>query len=251
MAVLAGKVAIVTGGGRGVGRGIALALAAEGARVALCARNFNRLQNVAAEIRERGGVADVYVLDIQDRALATKVVDEVASTSGSIDILVNNAYRGRNGLLNEISDEDFLLSLDAGIVGTFRMMRLCYPHLKKAKGSIINLSAGASRDPEPGLGAYAAAKAGLNLLSQTAAIEWAKDGIRVNMISPLAWTEAVHSWVKANPDKVGSMTKGVMLERLGDPEKDIGRAAVYLSSPDASFITSMTMCVDGGQTCLR
>ena len=250
-AVLAGDVAVVTGAGQGIGRGIALALAAAGARVAVVGRTSSTITAVAAEIVARGGRAEPFVCDVTDGTAVDELVSAVVETLGGIDVLVNNAMAPAHGLLLDVDEATYRGAMESGPTATWRMMRACHPHLA-GHGRIVNLgsAAGIRWDPS-GSGAYAAAKEAVRVLTRTAACEWARDGIRVNAILPLANSETMEEWFRLEPDAAAGYLATVPLGRLGDPETDIGPAVLFLCSDASRYITGHTLAVDGGQALVR
>lgn len=249
MGVLEGDVALVTGAGQGIGRGIALALAAEGARVAVVGRTLSKVVDTADEIVRRGGDAVALHCDVTDPEQIDTVVADVVAKFGSLSILVNNAQTAAHGTLLTVAEEDYLGSMDSGPLATLRMMRAAHPHLK-GNGSIVNLGSSMKWDPT-GTGAYAAAKEAVKVLTRTAACEWGADGIRVNAILPLASSPLMDEWAELNPEAYEEYLRTVPLGRLGDAETDIGPAAVFLCSPASRYITGQSIPVDGGQAFLR
>jgi NAD(P)-dependent dehydrogenase (short-subunit alcohol dehydrogenase family) len=248
---LQGKAAIVTGSGQGVGRGIALALAHEGAAVALMGRTGAKVERVAAEITDRGGVAlpiegDVTRPDDIDATLAATI-----ETFGQLDILVNNAQHIHRGPLLETSDNDARASWESGPLATLRFMQAAHPHLKGG-GVIINLGSRAGVRPDPlGFGIYAAAKEAIRALSRTAAVEWGADGIRVVVILPFATSPELERMQREDPEAYARTRDASLLGRVGDPETDIGRAVAFLAGPDGKFITGTTIALDGGKSFVR
>lgn len=251
MAILGNKVAVVTGGGQGVGAGIALALAAEGAVVAVLGRTLATLEATCAEIHHRGGEAQAFVCDVTQADDIDAAVMEIVDEFGSIDILVNNAQIVPLGRLLEINDEEYQEGMDSGPLATLRFMKACYPFLR-GDGSIVNLASSAAiRSDSAGFGAYAAAKEAIRALSRAAACEWGEDNVRVNCIMPLAMSPAMNRWVESGSDDVEAFLSTVPLGRVGDCEEDVGRVVVFLCGPDASYITGHTLPIDGGQAFLR
>tara|TARA_R110001583_G_scaffold91283_1_gene233338 strand:+ start:416 stop:1171 length:756 start_codon:yes stop_codon:yes gene_type:complete len=251
MAILDNKVAVVTGGGQGVGAGIALALAAEGAVVAVLGRTLATLEATCAEIHHRGGEAQAFVCDVTQADDIDAAVMEIVDEFGSIDILVNNAQIVPLGRLLEINDEEYQEGMDSGPLATLRFMKACYPFLR-GDGSIVNLASSAAiRSDSAGFGAYAAAKEAIRALSRAAACEWGEDNVRVNCIMPLAMSPAMNRWVESGSDDVEAFLSTVPLGRVGDCEEDVGRVVVFLCGPDASYITGHTLPIDGGQAFLR
>jgi NAD(P)-dependent dehydrogenase (short-subunit alcohol dehydrogenase family) len=248
---LEGKRALVTGAGQGVGRGIALSLAAQGATIALLGRTEGTLRAVQKEIADLGGSATVLVADVTRADDITRAVQQTVDELGGLDIVVNNAQIPAPGSMLSVTDDEFTACWESGPLATFRMMRACRPHL--GEGSvIINLGSGTSVNPMPtGRGVYAAAKAAIQTLSRVAATEWGPDGIRVLTVLPAASSPAAQQWAAANPDEYARSVQGIPLRRLGDPVTDIGGVVAFLCSPAAGFITATTIALDGGQAYLR
>ena len=248
---LDGKRAIVTGGGQGIGRGIALALAREGAAVALVGRTGPKLRAVAAEIEKPGGTALPIVADVTRPADIQRCVTHTVSELGGIDILVNNAQIPALGPILDVSDEVFSACWESGPLATFRLMRACHPYLRPGS-VIINLGSSATVNPQPaGRGVYAAAKAATQTLNRVAAAEWGPDGIRVIAILPAATSPSAEAWRQANPAEYERSMSSIPLRRLGDPQQEIGPAVAFLCGPAASYITGTTIALDGGQAYLR
>jgi NAD(P)-dependent dehydrogenase (short-subunit alcohol dehydrogenase family) len=251
MGVLDGKTAIVTGAGQGVGKGVALALASEGAQLVVTGRSEDKLIKVTEEIAGRGSVALPVVCDGKDGDQVRNVVDKTIDRFGTIDILVNNAQQTILGPMLELSEDDYEDSWLSGPFAALRFMRACHPYLAEGGGAIINLGSAASLDVTPGFSAYAAVKDAMRSLSRGAAVEWGKDGIRVNIVLPLAMTEAMVLWGEKDPEGYERVRSGIPLGRFGDSEADIGRAVVFLAGPDGRYITGISMLIDGGQAFLR
>ncbi|WP_137723374.1 SDR family NAD(P)-dependent oxidoreductase [Prescottella subtropica] len=251
MGVLDGDVALVTGAGRGIGRGIALALAAEGARVAVVGRTLSTVAETAREIDRRGGNAVALRCDVTDARQIDETVSAVVETYGGLSILVNNAQIPAHGRLLDADESAYRDGMDSGPLAAWRLMRACHPHLS-GRGSIVNMGSAAGMRSDPsGSGLYAAAKEAVRVLTRTAACEWGGDGIRVNAILPLASSPAMDEWAELDPQAHDEYLRGVPLGRLGDPETDIGPAVVFLCSPAARYITGHALPVDGGQAHLR
>jgi NAD(P)-dependent dehydrogenase (short-subunit alcohol dehydrogenase family) len=248
--VLEGKVALVTGAGQGVGRGIALAMASEGARLVVTGRVEEKLLGVTKEIAERGSSAVPLVCDGKVGQQITDTVQAAVDQCGTIDILVNNAQQTILGSILDLSDEQYEDSWLSGPMAALRFMKACYPHLKGG-GVVLNLGSASALDPTPGFSAYGSVKNAMLSVTRYAAIEWGADQIRVNALLPLAMSEAMVGWAKADPEGYERVSSGVPLGRIGDCEADIGRAAVFLCGPDSAYITGTTLMVDGGQTWLR
>ncbi len=250
MHTLDGKVALVTGGGQGIGQGICVALASEGAAVAAVGRTESTLRATCKDIEGRGGTATPIVCDVADDDQVAAAVSAAVSEFGTVDILVNNAHDISFGPLLALDAAALDSSWSSGLLGTLSMMRACHPHLTGG-GAIVNLGSGAVHAPTAGVGGYAAVKAAITALSRTAALEFADDGIRVNTIVPFALTPSVQAVFDANPDHRDAAVASVPLGRIGDPLADIGRAVAFLCGPDAGYITGTVLTIDGGETYLR
>lgn len=248
---LMGQVALVTGGGQGVGRGVSLALAAEGAHVAVAGRTPSKCASVVAEIEQRGGTAAAFPIDVTDRADVDRCVAEVRATLGPVQILVNGAQVTNFSSIRKITEAALEEQWQSGPVGTLRCMQACFDDLRATKGSVVNFGSGAGLSAQPAMGAYAAVKEALRTLSRTAAVEWGRYGIRVNTVLPLAQTPGLDVWAGDLPDAGGEVIERIPLRRMGDPETDIGRAVVFLVSSDAAYVTGTTLPVDGGHDYLR
>ncbi|WP_182525479.1 SDR family NAD(P)-dependent oxidoreductase [Nocardioides dongkuii] len=246
---LAGRVALVTGAGQGVGQGIALALAGAGVSVAVLGRTAATLEETCRQLRERGVEAEAFVCDVAETDAVPGVVDAVAARFGRLDILVNNAWAGAHGPLLELSERAFQKGFRTGPFAAFAFMKAAHPHLKATgDGSIINLVTSAMvRWDSSTYGAYAAAKVALKSLTRTAAVEWARDGIRVNAIAPHALSPGLQWWTETNPEEAAEFVASIPMGRLGDCEEDIGRAVVALVGPDLRYLTGATVPLDGGQ----
>lgn len=243
-----GEVALVTGAGSGVGRGIALALAAEGMTVAVVGRTGPKLTTTCELIRARGGRAEPFQLDVADTAAVPELVEGVADSFGGIDVLVNNAYAGAYGPLLSMSDEEFQRGFRTAPFAAFAFMKACHPYLADRRGSIINVVSSAMvRWDTSTYGAYAAAKQALRSLTRTAASEWGRDGIRVNAIAPHALSPGLQGWTERNPDEAAAFVESIPLGRIGECEQDIGRAVVSLVGPDLRYLTGAVVPLDGGQ----
>jgi len=251
MGLLEGKVALVTGAGQGVGQGIAFALAGEGARIAAAGRTLSKVEDSCAEIRRRGGIAESFRCDVAVKADVDACVAQVVKRFGAVNILVNNAQQVPLGRILDVSDEAFQQGFDSGPLATLRFMRACYPYLK-GDGVVVNLGTSAALRWDPiGCGGYAAVKEAIRSLTRAAACEWGADGIRVNCILPLANSPGLKGWIAGNREEAAAFFQPIPMRRIGDCERDIGRAVVFLCGPDSGYITGHSLPVDGGQAFLR
>jgi len=252
MGKLDGKVAIVTGAGQGIGRGVALALAKEGVPVVVADIREAACQTTANEIKAIGARALPVTCDVSRRDQVKAVVAAAVKEFGTVDILVNVAQAMRNDVpFQDTTDEDMQLALGTGLMGTFYFMQECFPYMKDHGGKIINFASAAGLEGHNNWTAYAAAKEGIRALTRVACHEWGKFKINVNVVCPMAGSPHLIEWGKANPGMLDLIVAMIPLHRMGDCEKDIGRAVVFLASPDSDYITGQTLMVDGGQAMLR
>lgn len=242
------NVTIITGGGKGIGYGLAQAFAEAGSNLVITGRTLSRLESARQRLEAEYGVKVLpIVADGADEAAIKDVVAQTIATFGKINTLVNNAQVSKSGLpLIEHTKEDLDLSIHSGLYAAFFYMRECHPYLKESKGSVINFASGAGLFGKLGQSSYAAAKEGIRGLSRVAAAEWGPDGIRVNVICPLAMTESLMEWKENYPDLFAKTIQGIPLGRFADPKDDIGRVAVFLASEDAHYITGETITLQGG-----
>ncbi|YCN57392.1 SDR family NAD(P)-dependent oxidoreductase [Rhodococcus erythropolis] len=250
MGKLEGKVALITGAGQGIGQGIALALAKEGAVIAVAGRTESKLHTTCGLLADIGARGEAVVCDVSKKDDITAAVDRTVELFGGIDILVNNANDCKPGPLLSVLDEDFERSFATGPLATLRMMQASYPHMNsRGGGVIINMvTSAAVRWDASNYGAYGSIKEGMRSLTRAAACEWGKDNIRVLNVAPHAKTPALQWWMDKNPEVAAAFVAGIPLGRVGDPETDIGRAVVFLVSEDAGYLTGATIPLDGGQS---
>lgn len=243
--LLDGKTALVTGASRGIGRAIALRLAAEGARVAInYAGNVKAAEEVKAAIEAAGGTAILCRADVADSAAVEAMVADVAKEFGAIDILVNNAGITRDTLLMRMKDEDFAKVLDTNLKGVFYCTKaVAKLMMKKRAGRIINMASVVGLVGNAGQTNYAAAKAGVIGFSKSAAKELASRGITVNAVAPgFIGTDMTADLPESVKEKALS---DIPLGRAGQPE-DVANAVLFLASEQASYITGQVVHVDGG-----
>ena len=250
MSELKGKTALVTGGGQGVGQGIALALASKGANVAVAGRTLEKLETTCDLIRARGVDALGVECNVKDGESLAACVDQVVQTFGGLNILVNNAQEVPLGTLEQVSDEAFEAGWQSGPQATMRLMKLCYPHLK-GDGSIINLgSAAAKRWDMSAYGAYAAVKEAIRALSRAAACEWGLDNIRTNVILPHAKSPGMNWWIENHPEEAEEFFSQIPMRRVGECEEDIGAFVAMLCTDACRYVNGQSIALDGGQALL-
>ncbi len=245
-----GKTIIITGGGKGggIGYGVATAFAKEGANLALTGRSLGKLEDAKEELERLYGVRVLPVLaDGGEEEQVKAAVAQIAETFGRIDALINNAQNSASGIpLVEHTLEDFNKAIYSGLYAAFFYMKHTYPYLKETKGSVVNFASGAGLFGKPGQSSYAAAKEGIRGMSRVAATEWGPDGINVNIICPLVMSQALMNWKAQYPEIYERTIQGIPAGRFGNPEKDIGRTAVFLCSEDAKYISGETITMQGG-----
>ncbi|MBM3512198.1 MAG: SDR family oxidoreductase [Alphaproteobacteria bacterium] len=249
MGDLTGKVALITGGGQGVGLGIALSRAAAGAKVAVFGRTAVKLDATCVAIVEHGGEAIALTGNVKDPEDIIAAVAAVQKRFGGIDILVNNAQEVPLGKLLDVGDEAFVAGFESGPLATLRLMKLVHPIMAaRGGGAIINLASSAGvRWDMTGYGAYDAVKQAIRTLTRAAAAEWGRDGIRVLAIAPHAESPGLEGWIARNPDEAKAFFRTIPPGRVGRLKEDIGRAVVSLCSSDMGYLTGATIPLDGGQ----
>lgn len=247
MKPLEGKAAIVTGAGRGVAKGVATAFVKAGAKVLIVDRDAATGTATEAELRALGGDVLFRQVDLADRAALPGIVDAAIAAFGKLDILVNAAQASQQLLFKDTTVEAMNFAFNTGFWPTFLLMQAAYPHLVASKGNVVNFASGAGIQGQPTQTSYGAAKEAIRAISKVASNEWGADGIRVNVVCPIANSPGVEQWKEAFPDAYAHMVNGIPLRRVGDCEKDIGEAVVFLASDSARYITGHTLMVDGGQ----
>ncbi|WP_019673668.1 SDR family NAD(P)-dependent oxidoreductase [Psychrobacter lutiphocae] len=241
-------VIIVTGGAAGIGGAITTVLTQRGASV------------IAVDIDDTAGQQKVdtnpeHIVfvkgDISKPSVAQQAVEMAVSRFGKLTGVVNNAHASKQKPLMQLTEEDWALSMDTGLKGTLNFMKAAYPELKKTKGAIVNFGSGAALNGQKNQASYAAAKEAIRGLSRVAANEWAEDGIRVNIVCPLALTEGVKKWKEAFPEQYQEIADKHPMHRFGDPQKDIAPIVAFLLSEDSQYMTGQTLMADGGDIKLR
>lgn len=249
-AELDGRIALVTGASSGIGRAIALKLAALGARVALTGRRVAPLEAVADEVRAAGGQAQAIAGDVRDEVHADAAVEETVRAFGGLDILVNNAGVIGAGPVEALATEEWERVLGTDLTGAFFFARAAIPCLKRRPGaSIVNISSVTGRRPYANLAAYCVAKAGLDMLTECLALELAPHGIRVNAINPGVVVTNLHKASDTVSDYDAFLKRSEQTHPLGfvGAPEDVAELVAFLVSPRSRWITGGLIPLDGGR----
>jgi len=245
---LSGKIALITGGSKGLGKAMAIALGAAGAPIALVSRDLKQLKNSAAEVNEAGGNAEIFQADVTNEDDVRRLETEVAARLGKVQILINNAGINIRKPITDFSLSEWKQVTDTNLTGVFLMCRAFIPHMKgQGYGRIINMTSIMSHVALPGRSAYAASKHGLLGLTRALALELATEKITVNGISPGPFATEMNTPVMQNPELNQQFISSIPLGRWGKVE-EVGKLAVYLCCEEAGFITGTDILIDGGWT---
>jgi len=243
------KVALVTGGGGAIGRGVALRLAREGAKLVVLDNDHAAGQATVEAVAALAGQASFIAAEPAEKAQLQRAIEDAAATWGRIDILVNAAEAPLTPHvpLHEKTDAMFSQALGADLYGSLWAMQAVYPIMRdQGGGRIVNVGSGFGQSIHKLVGDYNAAKEAIHALTRTAACEWGPDNILVNSIVPLADTPAYQAYRQARPDEAAYRLTQNPMQRVGDPQRDIGGAVLFLVSPDTQFITGHVIFADGG-----
>jgi len=246
---LEGKVAVVTGGSRGIGRAISLALADAGADVAVCARKKPALEEVVKEIASRGVQGMAVPVNVRRSDELTGLVDQVVERFGRIDVLVNNAATNVTvGGIIDVDEKAWDVIMNTNVKACFLLGKLVGAHMmERGSGSIINVASVAAFRADPMLGCYSVSKAALVMLTRVMAAEWGPSGVRVNCIAPGLTKTDFASALWSNDAIVDEISLRTPLGRIADPE-DMAGSVVFLASEAAGYISGQTILVEGGLT---
>ncbi len=246
--VLDGKVAVVTGAGRGLGRTMALALADVGAAVTLAGRTSAQLEEVAAEIKAAGGEALACPTDVTDEAAVDRMVTSTVETFGRVDILINNSGVLTTTSLLDQSADDWDRIIDTNLRGTFLATKAAGRHfVAQRSGKVLNVASSFALKGTPQHAAYCASKAAVMAFTRSMAVEWARHNVQVNAIAPGYFRTDINADLRADEDLTGKVLKTIPARRMGDPA-ELSPWLLLLVGPQSDYTTGSIVVIDGGQS---
>jgi NAD(P)-dependent dehydrogenase (short-subunit alcohol dehydrogenase family) len=245
---LEGKVAVITGASRGLGRAMAVALGGAGAKLALVSRDRAKLEETAAEAAKRGAEAAIFQVDVTDESQVRGLERDVLASFGAADILINNAGIAIRKTAVDYTLEEWHSVMDTNLTSVFLMCRSFVPHMRgRGYGRVINISSIMGHISLPLRSAYSASKAGVIGFTRALALELATDGISVVAISPGPFATEMTAPLRSSPEQLEQFNSSVPMQRWGEPE-EIGKLALFLCSDGAGYITGTDVVIDGGWT---
>lgn len=247
MKQLSEKVAIVTGSGQGIGKGIALYLAKRGVKVVCTGRRAEPIAQTVKEIKELGGEAFDMTCDSADRARVKEVVAKTVELYGTVDVMINNAQAiAKSAPVEDTTYDAMYLAWSTGTIGSLNFMQECFPYMKaQGEGRVINFASATGMFGYAGQLAYASNKEAIRGLTKIAAKEWGQYGICVNCVLPGAESPAAKEWAKKFPEKYQAILQQQPMRRLGDAENDIAPVVGFLSGPESCYYSGQCLLVDG------
>jgi len=244
------KVAIVTGAGQGIGKGIALVLARRGVKVVCTGRRLEPIEQTVAEIKAEGGEGFAMTCDSADRARVEEVVAKAVELYGSIDVIVNNGQAiVPSSSVEDTTYENMLGAWQSGTIGSLNYMQAAFPYMKaQNEGRIINFASATGMFGIAGQLSYASNKEALRGLTKVAAKEWGQYGICVNVVLPGAESPAAKAWAQKFPEEYNKQVMLNPMHRFGDPEADIAPVIAFLAGPDSRYYSGQSLLVDGANS---
>ena len=241
------KVAIVTGAGQGIGKGIALCLGERGVKVVCVGRRLEPIEQTAKEIKDNGGEAFAMTGDTSDRPRVKEIVEKTVAAYGTVDVIVNNAQSlPGSAPVEEVTYEMMLSAWSTGCIGSLNFMQECFPYMKEqGEGRVINFASATGMFGYKGNLAYASNKEAIRGLTKIAAKEWGQYGICVNVVLPGAESPAAKVWAQKFPEKYAEIMEQQPMKRMGDAKDDIAPLIAFLSGPDSRFVSGQSIIVDG------
>lgn len=242
------KIAIITGAGQGIGKGIALHLAKRGVKVVCIGRRIDPVEQTITEVKELGGEGFAMSCDVANREQVKAVVDETVKKYGTVDIMVNNAQSlPGSAKVEDVTYDEMLFAWNSGVIGSLNFMQECFPYMKEQnEGRVINFASATGMFGYANHAAYGSNKEAVRGLTKIAGKEWAQYNIIVNCVLPGAESPASKLWKEKHPDKYAEIMSQQPMKRFGDAEDDIGRIVAFLSGPDCKYFTGQCLLVDGG-----